>query len=966
MKNKLLLLCAIVILTVATTTTACTANVDVPEITLPDNGEPEHVHEFVGEIILPTCTESGYTIFTCECGNTYNDNYVEALGHVTIIHNKQAPTCIEKGWDTYETCTKCDYTTYVELGLIEHTPGNWIIDKEASYTEDGSKHKECTVCNKTVETSIIPMFTHSYTSVITAPTCLEKGYTTHTCSDCQNTYVDDYTSALGHSWAEDWIILEEATCAVDGIKRRDCLRCDYYETQTIPMEKHSFNMNEWLFDETYHWHGAVCGHNDQKANKTIHNWSDGKCIVCGYMIKLEAPVITKIEYDIVYWTAVENATSYTVTVDYDFSFVTAGLSINLSEVPYTRGAKTVPITVTANGGEKYADSNKSIAYEYFYVPEKKNLTPDEENLYNFPIGYGYNIIENEPIHPEKVERFEVLNINKLLTLAKYYHPEIATGETISYHYSSVEQHMANLDILMKTNFGLDVANIGKVQQQLSLNAGLKRSQYKYNDTYIIQTYIHKDAHTFIEYDYEDLKYCLSQNFLEDIKKYNPADEDAWLEYMYDRYGTHVILGIITGGTYTAEYVVSTNKEDIATKVKLSFANGGGISLDQLLKLDFGLNAETEGEFNWSGEDTEGYLRVYWEGSNEGAAYRLEDISKGLENFQSNVQNRVVKFTDDGAVSISYLISLIDSSLGDKFNEYVNEQGEKEYQRVYNEYTQPSTLPMTVTNENGKNVLRIDLSAYQFTGSLGNAYNSNLFNNVLTVYPKMMGKRIDKIVISGAFNHPDKKLINSFSIKLSDKWNKDVEIVVDNLGVICASSQGLIDSTGVSSNYKVDIKYTGNCAIKTMDNVVHIYEKGIYTGPFHTSYYVAFAVTDPGNLRNKMIKSSDHHTDEIDTGFSVDDLLKVGFTQVQIKIDFDARKVLSGTERQVWIRNQADTELWYNNVYHTEGDGSGWPTLTRTATINLVDIRDGKFKIEWGAGVGCQWELGWTRITVTVQ
>jgi hypothetical protein len=42
--------------------------------------------------------------------------------------------------------------------------------------------------------------THSYTSVVTDPTCAAKGYTTYTCS-CGDSYVDNYTNALGHNYS---------------------------------------------------------------------------------------------------------------------------------------------------------------------------------------------------------------------------------------------------------------------------------------------------------------------------------------------------------------------------------------------------------------------------------------------------------------------------------------------------------------------------------------------------------------------------------------------------------------------------------------------------------------------------------------------------------------------------------------------------------------------------------------------
>ena len=44
-----------------------------------------------------------------------------------------------------------------------------------------------------------PTHTHSYTNVVTAPTCDEQGYTTYTCS-CGDQYVDNETKALGHNY----------------------------------------------------------------------------------------------------------------------------------------------------------------------------------------------------------------------------------------------------------------------------------------------------------------------------------------------------------------------------------------------------------------------------------------------------------------------------------------------------------------------------------------------------------------------------------------------------------------------------------------------------------------------------------------------------------------------------------------------------------------------------------------------
>ena len=73
---------------------------------------------------------------------------------------------------------------------------------------------------------------HSYTAVVTPPTCTEKGYTTHTCS-CGDSYVDTYVDALGHAW-DNGKVTKEPTETETGVKTFTCTRCGETKTETIP------------------------------------------------------------------------------------------------------------------------------------------------------------------------------------------------------------------------------------------------------------------------------------------------------------------------------------------------------------------------------------------------------------------------------------------------------------------------------------------------------------------------------------------------------------------------------------------------------------------------------------------------------------------------------------------------------------------------------------------------------------
>ena len=91
---------------------------------------------------------------------------------------------------------------------------------------------------------------HSYTAVVTAPTCTEKGYTTHTCS-CGHSYVDTYTDALGHAW-DSGTVTKQPTATETGIKTFTCTRCHETKTETIPATG-SVDVTQMFTDVTKNW-----------------------------------------------------------------------------------------------------------------------------------------------------------------------------------------------------------------------------------------------------------------------------------------------------------------------------------------------------------------------------------------------------------------------------------------------------------------------------------------------------------------------------------------------------------------------------------------------------------------------------------------------------------------------------------------------------------------------------------------
>ena len=131
-----------------------------------------------------TCTAAAYC---ADCKSSYGEADPDA--HALESHDAQAPTCFHVGWDAYETCSRCDYTTYVEL----------------------------------------PALGHDYQAEIIPRTCEDDGYTLHTCTRCADCYADTIIPHCGH-WYGEW------TANGDGTQRAECLRGGCHHEKTVDCE----------------------------------------------------------------------------------------------------------------------------------------------------------------------------------------------------------------------------------------------------------------------------------------------------------------------------------------------------------------------------------------------------------------------------------------------------------------------------------------------------------------------------------------------------------------------------------------------------------------------------------------------------------------------------------------------------------------------------------------------------------
>ena len=139
--------------------------------------------------IAATCTSDGVRERVCECGE--KESAVIPSSHSIKHVEAKAPDCKGVGWDAYEYCTNCDYTTYNEIPVL-----------------------------------------HNYVSTTVPPVCTVDGYTEHVCSICGDSYRDNPVGKTGHTMGK-WYLSAPVTEESDGEMRSNCLNCLHYETEPL-------------------------------------------------------------------------------------------------------------------------------------------------------------------------------------------------------------------------------------------------------------------------------------------------------------------------------------------------------------------------------------------------------------------------------------------------------------------------------------------------------------------------------------------------------------------------------------------------------------------------------------------------------------------------------------------------------------------------------------------------------------
>lgn len=178
----------------------------------------------------------------CEvCGGEYGEK--DSNNHDLVQHAAKAPTCTEIGWDAYDLCVRCGYTTRKELPALNHDLVRHVA-QAPTCTEKGWAYDTCSRlgCSYTTRTEL-PALNHDYQAVTVEPTCEADGYTVFTCSRCNDSYTADPTDKLGHqfgAWSPNGTGSQSASCLRDGCAHTGSTDCRKFTFRTAEGETLTF------------------------------------------------------------------------------------------------------------------------------------------------------------------------------------------------------------------------------------------------------------------------------------------------------------------------------------------------------------------------------------------------------------------------------------------------------------------------------------------------------------------------------------------------------------------------------------------------------------------------------------------------------------------------------------------------------------------------------------------------------
>lgn len=552
---------------------------------------------------------------------------------------------------------------------------------------------------------------------------------------------------------------------------------------------------------------------------------------------LDTPVFS---YDcfnnLIEWKHVENADGYELKINGKSIILPRTINSTYSPEVQKNMRFTFSMRALAPNDSNYNNSNWSREISYKYLPEENgNEEIDSycDESVELGIGYGYNFIDDEYFDTNKASTNSIIDLKKL-----YKYSDLKTQASNYADYNSIyRENITDFQLAVSSSINSEVS-IGGAFDIFSANvsAGLQKSLSidfsKYSNSGFLNCFYYRELKNYQVIDYgtaSDLSTVLSDNFLKFVNKednYKNLTDVEIANYILNNFGTHLILGVKTGGRLDYYYSFATNDSKVAAdfKSKLYANASAGVadiisgssnnSLSTELKISLEMHkTECQSSFNMYGGETSGISTT--------------NLDSMLDNWNYSINEtnaRSIGVSKDGIIYLPNLISYINPELSKALDYVIKSKANDEYNKLVEKFK---------TNDN--DVVYDDSETTKYI------YNKDDFVN------KISNDLSGNYLVMDDIDFENTTLVpfNKFNGTLKGYTRNGVKPTLKNFSLSSTNSQLLglfseLSSSGVIANINID-----NCNMK-----FNYDKKGNREGAFG-----AFAGLSSGTIENCAVSNS---------------------------------------------------------------------------------------------------------------